>query len=123
MNSRLRRRRWHRKLFAAGIPGIQVDGNDVIAVRHWVERALERGRRGEGACLIEAVTYRLSDHTTADDASRYRKQDEVENAWKVEPLLRMRKYLTDLRVWDDQKEKNPCWRKRRVKSISRCRNT
>ena len=92
------------KAVAAGIPGIQVDGNDVIAVRHWVERALERGRRGEGACLIEAVTYRLSDHTTADDASRYRKKDEVETAWKVEPLIRMRKYLTDLKVWDDRKE-------------------
>jgi pyruvate dehydrogenase E1 component alpha subunit len=92
------------KAVAAGIPGIQVDGNDVIAVRHWVERALDRGRRGEGACLIEAVTYRLSDHTTADDASRYRKDDEVKTAWKVEPLIRLRKYLTDLGVWDEKKE-------------------
>lgn len=92
------------KAVAAGIPGIQVDGNDVIAVRHWVERALDRGRRGDGACLIEAVTYRLSDHTTADDASRYRKDDEVKTAWKVEPLIRLRKYLTDLGVWDDKKE-------------------
>jgi pyruvate dehydrogenase E1 component alpha subunit len=92
------------KAVAAGIPGIQVDGNDVIAVRHWVERALERGRRGEGACLIEAVTYRLSDHTTADDASRYRKDAEVKAAWKVEPLLRLRSYLTDLGAWDEKKE-------------------
>lgn len=72
------------KAVAAGIPGIQVDGNDIIAVRHWVERALERARNGEGACLIEAVTYRLSDHTTADDSSRYRKQEEVEAARTVE---------------------------------------
>jgi pyruvate dehydrogenase E1 component alpha subunit len=92
------------KSVAAGIPGIQVDGNDIIAVRHWVERALARGRNGDGATLIEAVTYRLSDHTTADDASRYRKKDEVEAAWKVEPLLRMRQYLRDLGVWDDDKE-------------------
>lgn len=92
------------KAVAAGIPGIQVDGNDVIAVRHWTERALARARNGEGATLIEAVTYRLSDHTTADDASRYRKKEEVEAARKVEPLIRMRKYLTQLGVWDDAKE-------------------
>jgi len=93
------------KAVAAGIPGIQVDGNDVIAVRHWVERALARGRKGDGATLIEAVTYRLSDHTTADDASRYRKKEEVEAARKLEPLIRMRKYLTSLGLWDDNKEK------------------
>lgn len=92
------------KSVAAGIPGIQVDGNDVIAVRYWVERALDRCRRGEGACLIEAVTYRLSDHTTADDASRYRKNDEVEEAWQVEPLIRLRQYLTDLGAWDETRE-------------------
>jgi pyruvate dehydrogenase E1 component alpha subunit len=92
------------KAVAAGIPGIQVDGNDVIAVRHWVERALARGRNGEGATLIEAVTYRLSDHTTADDASRYRKKDEVEAARKLEPLIRIRKYLTDSGAWDERKE-------------------
>ncbi len=92
------------KSVAAGIPGIQVDGNDIIAVRHWVERALARGRNGDGATLIEAVTYRLSDHTTADDASRYRKKEEVETAWKVEPLLRMRQYLTDIGVWNEKKE-------------------
>jgi pyruvate dehydrogenase E1 component alpha subunit len=93
------------KAVAAGIPGIQVDGNDVIAVRHWVERALARGRKGDGATLIEAVTYRLSDHTTADDASRYRKKEEVETARKLEPLIRLRKYLTDLGLWNDDKEK------------------
>jgi pyruvate dehydrogenase E1 component alpha subunit len=93
------------KAVAAGIPGIQVDGNDVIAVRHWVERALARGRKGDGATLIEAVTYRLSDHTTADDASRYRKKEEVEAARKLEPLIRLRKYLTDLGLWNDDKER------------------
>jgi len=93
------------KAVAAGIPGIQVDGNDVIAVRHWVERALARARNGEGACLIEAVTYRLSDHTTADDASRYRKKEDVDAARKVEPLIRLRKYLTDLGAWDEDTEK------------------
>ena len=92
------------KSVAAGIPGIQVDGNDIIAVRHWVERALTRARSGEGPCLIEAVTYRLGDHTTADDSSRYRKKEDVENAWALEPLPRIRQYLVNLGVWDDKKE-------------------
>jgi len=92
------------KAVAAGIPGIQVDGNDVIAVRHWVERALARARKGDGPTLIEAVTYRLSDHTTADDASRYRKKEEVEAARRLEPMIRLRKYLTALGAWDDEKE-------------------
>jgi pyruvate dehydrogenase E1 component alpha subunit len=92
------------KAVAAGIPGIQVDGNDIVAVRHWVDRALTRARNGEGATLVEAVTYRLSDHTTADDASRYREKEEVEDAWKLEPLIRLRNYLEGLGAWDEQKE-------------------
>jgi 2-oxoisovalerate dehydrogenase E1 component alpha subunit len=92
------------KAIAAGIPGIQIDGNDVIAVRHTIEEALERARAGDGPTLIEAVTYRLSDHTTADDASRYRDNAEVEEARKLEPLIRTRAYLTDIGVWDDQQE-------------------
>lgn len=92
------------KAIAAGIAGIQVDGNDAIAVRGAVEEALARGREGDGATLIEAVTYRLSDHTTADDASRYRPQEEVEQAWKVEPLARLRTYLTGIGAWDEAAE-------------------
>ncbi len=57
------------KGIAAGVPGVQVDGNDVIAVRAVTQAALDRARRGEGATVIEALTYRLSDHTTADDAT------------------------------------------------------
>ncbi|NNF51094.1 MAG: pyruvate dehydrogenase (acetyl-transferring) E1 component subunit alpha [Gammaproteobacteria bacterium] len=92
------------KAVAAGIPGIQVDGNDVVAVRHAISNALKRARDGEGPTLIEALTYRLSDHTTADDASRYRRQDEVDDAWKYEPLIRMRAYLQDIGAWDEKKE-------------------
>jgi pyruvate dehydrogenase E1 component alpha subunit len=92
------------KAVAAGLPGVQVDGNDVIAVRQAMTAALDRARAGEGPTLIEAVTYRLSDHTTADDASRYRKQDEVEAARAVEPLIRIRKYLMDIEIWDQDKE-------------------
>jgi pyruvate dehydrogenase E1 component alpha subunit len=92
------------KAVAAGMPGVQVDGNDVVAVRQSMTEALDRARAGDGPTLIEAVTYRLSDHTTADDASRYRKQDEVEAARTVEPLIRIRRYLTDIGVWDEDKE-------------------
>jgi 2-oxoisovalerate dehydrogenase E1 component alpha subunit len=81
-----------------------VDGNDVIAVRAVTQAALDRARRGEGATVIEALTYRLSDHTTADDATRYRPAAELEAAWKVEPLLRTRRYLESLGAWNESLE-------------------
>jgi 2-oxoisovalerate dehydrogenase E1 component alpha subunit len=92
------------KAVAAGIPGVQVDGNDVFAVRDVVAEALEAARRGAGPCLIEALTYRLSDHTTADDASRYRKSQEVKDAWALEPLIRFRGFLINAGIWDAAKE-------------------
>lgn len=92
------------KSIAAGIPGIQVDGNDILAVRDVMEQALARARRGDGPTVIEALTYRLSDHTTADDASRYRRAGEVEEGWKVEPIKRLQAYLKRMGAWDDAKE-------------------
>ncbi|OGA23335.1 MAG: pyruvate dehydrogenase (acetyl-transferring) E1 component subunit alpha [Betaproteobacteria bacterium RIFCSPLOWO2_02_FULL_67_26] len=92
------------KAIAAGMEGIQVDGNDVVAVRHAMDRALAKARAGGGPTLIEALTYRLSDHTTADDASRYRGPDEVAEAWKLEPILRLRSYLMADSAWDKAKE-------------------
>jgi 2-oxoisovalerate dehydrogenase E1 component alpha subunit len=92
------------KAVAAGIPGIQVDGNDVIAVRDVVSEALETARRGGGPCVIEALTYRLSDHTTSDDASRYRTDAEVKDAWAIEPLLRIRAFLSTAGAWNEAKE-------------------
>src|SRR5271170_3314839 len=92
------------KSVAAGIPGVQVDGNDVFAVREVVGEALENARRGAGPALIEALTYRLSDHTTSDDASRYRSGREVKEAWSIEPLLRLRRFLINTAAWDDAKE-------------------
>ena len=83
------------KAAAAGFEGCQVDGNDVIAVTHEVREALHKARTGGGPTLIEAMTYRLADHTTADDASRYRDQDEVTEQWQKEPLVRLRRYLTE----------------------------
>ncbi|MDE2460206.1 MAG: pyruvate dehydrogenase (acetyl-transferring) E1 component subunit alpha, partial [Gammaproteobacteria bacterium] len=87
-----------------GFEGIQVDGNDVIAVREVMENALAKARSGKGPTLVEALTYRISDHTTADDATRYRGKEEVEEAKKKEPLIRIRKYLTSIGAWDQKKE-------------------
>jgi pyruvate dehydrogenase E1 component alpha subunit len=92
------------KAIAAGIPGVQVDGNDVIAVRDCVEQALERARSGGGPTVVEAMSYRLSDHTTADDATRYRAESEVADAWKLEPLIRMRILLAGRGVLDAARE-------------------
>ncbi len=92
------------KGIAGGLPCIQVDGNDYIAVHTAVKSALKRAHEGKGASVIEAITYRLSDHTTADDASRYRPNDEVDNARQFEPIERLRKYLTAQGHWNDEAE-------------------
>jgi pyruvate dehydrogenase E1 component alpha subunit len=94
------------KAIAAGIPGVQVDGNDCIAVRQTVAEALDRARRGGGPTVIEALTYRLSDHTTADDASRYRGEHEVKEAWSLEPMIRIREFLNRGGLWDADQEAN-----------------
>jgi 2-oxoisovalerate dehydrogenase E1 component alpha subunit len=92
------------KAIAAGVEGLQADGNDVIAVRHALDQALAKARSGGGPTVIEAVTYRLSDHTTADDASRYRSPDELAEAWKLEPILRLRTHLVAGGAWDKARE-------------------
>jgi 2-oxoisovalerate dehydrogenase E1 component alpha subunit len=92
------------KAIAAGFPGEQVDGNDVIAVRAAAEAALAAARAGEGPRLIEALTYRLGDHTTADDAGRYRSAEEVQAYWKQEPVARLRAYLVGGMGWGKAEE-------------------
>lgn len=99
------------KAIAAGFEGIQVDGNDVIAVKAQFTKAMDKARNGGGPTLIEAITYRLCDHTTADDAKRYRSQEELEEATRKEPLIRLRKYLIAQNAWseqDEEKLKNEC---------------
>lgn len=92
------------KGIAGGLECVQVDGNDIIAVRAAMDFALKRARNGHGGSVLEFVTYRLSDHTTADDARRYRDDAEVKAGWEREPHLRLRKFLTDEGVWDEQQE-------------------
>ena len=94
------------KAIACGFAGEQVDGNDVIAVRETLARAAARARAGGGPALVEALTYRLGDHTTADDASRYRDDAEVGGRWQEEPVARLRRHLAACHGWSkDEEEK------------------
>ncbi len=92
------------KAAAAGLPGERVDGNDIVAVHDAALRAIRRARDGHGPTLVECVSYRLSDHTTADDASRYREEAEVSEHWKKEPVRRMRVFLTAEHSWSAEDE-------------------
>ena len=102
------------KALASGFEGLQVDGNDVIAVREVAIRALEKARRGGGPTFIEAQTYRLGDHTTVDDASRYRDDEEVGRHWEQEPVARLRDFLTRAHGWSREEEET---------IIETCRNS
>ena len=92
------------KAIAAGITGEQVDGNDVIGLKARLEKALELARNGNGPILIEALTYRLGDHTTADDARRYRSEEKVSARWKAEPIARLRNFMVAKGFWTKQDE-------------------
>jgi pyruvate dehydrogenase E1 component alpha subunit len=86
------------KALAYGMPGIQVDGNDILAVYAAAQEAVQRARSGDGPTLIECVTYRLMMHTTADDPKRYRADEEVERWKRRDPLPRFEKYLADKKL-------------------------
>ncbi len=92
------------KAIAAGVPCEQVDGNDAIALRVAAQSAIDNARSGGGPYLIEALTYRLGDHTTADDASRYRDTEEVEKQKQLDPIKRLCSYLSNTGLWSDQEE-------------------
>jgi 2-oxoisovalerate dehydrogenase E1 component alpha subunit len=87
-----------------GFPGIEVDGNDVLAVYEAAKGAFERARRGEGPTLIEARTYRLAAHTSDDDDRRYRTREEVEE-WRLkDPIVHFERYLEESGVLDAEKK-------------------
>jgi pyruvate dehydrogenase E1 component alpha subunit len=92
------------KAIAYGFEGVQVDGNDPLAVYLAVDAALDRAKGGGGPSLIETVTYRLMMHTTADDPKKYRDPAEEKAAWEREPLIRTRLYLENKGIWDADKE-------------------
>ena len=93
------------KAGAYGIPGVRVDGNDLLAVYSATRTAIERARGGNGPTLIEAVTYRLGPHTTSDDPTRYRSNDETEEWRGRDPLERVRLYLELNGAWDEEWQK------------------
>jgi pyruvate dehydrogenase E1 component alpha subunit len=109
---------------AYGMECLQVDGNDIFATVYAVRKAAERARKEGKPYFIEMVTYRLGDHTTADDASRYRDKAEVE-AWRSrDPLIRVRKHMERLKLWDDAKEKELVERTERLvaEAVARAEN-
>jgi pyruvate dehydrogenase E1 component alpha subunit len=88
------------KAFAYGFEGIQVDGNDIFAVYKAASEAVRKAKDGNGPTFIECFTYRMSDHTTADDAIRYRSKEEVE-AWKAkDPILRLKLFMEKKGILD-----------------------
>ncbi len=93
------------KALGYGIAAERVDGNDILAVYEATRRAAERARAGEGPTLIEAYTYRIGPHTTADDPQAYRTDDEVRKWLLKDPIRRFRKYLENLGLWDEKREK------------------
>lgn len=103
------------KGLAGGLNSFQVDGNDLIAVLEGMRRANELARSGGGGSVIEFLTYRLHDHTTADDARRYRDDAEVKDAWTRDPVTRLRTYLTAKKLWDEAAEK--AWTEECAKAI------
>lgn len=92
------------KAIGAGIECIQVDGNDIVAVKAASEKAAEKARNGGGPTVIECISLRLCDHTTADDATRYRPEGELDDGWTKEPIIRLRKYLESKGVWGQEDE-------------------
>lgn len=92
------------KAIAAGFSGEQIDGNDIIAVYERTAVALKKAREKNEPTLLEIISYRHSDHTTADDASRYEQKGIREMEWNKEPIIRLRRYLEKQNAWDKEKE-------------------
>ena len=92
------------KAIGYGMPGERVDGNDLAALLAVLGAAVERAREGSGPSLVEAHTYRMQAHTNADDATRYRSREDVEKWVPRDPMTRMRTYLQNLNLLDDDAE-------------------
>jgi pyruvate dehydrogenase E1 component alpha subunit len=92
------------KAIAYGFGGVQIDGNDLLSAYAATREAREKALAGGGPTLIEAVTYRFGPHTTADDPTKYRKEEEVEE-WKgLDPVVRLKKYLSGKGLWSEDRE-------------------
>lgn len=90
------------KAVAYGMPGVRVDGNDVVGTYAVCHDAVERARAGEGPTLIEAVTYRMEPHTTSDDAGRYLPEGELDHWAELDPIARVERHLRSVGELDDE---------------------
>ncbi|MGD0283685.1 MAG: pyruvate dehydrogenase (acetyl-transferring) E1 component subunit alpha [Dissulfurispiraceae bacterium] len=93
------------KAYSFGFEGIQVDGNDIFAVYKATKDAVEKAKHGRGPTFIECFTYRMTHHTTADDATRYRKEEEVESWKPKDPILRLKLFMDKKGIWTEQYQK------------------
>ena len=104
------------KALGYGMPGIRVDGNDVLACFAVMAEAADRARRGGGPTLIEAVTYRMGAHTTSDDPTRYRGHDELDRWARLDPISRYRTYLQNQGIWSERFEERIAARSKRLRT-------
>ncbi|MEZ6003593.1 MAG: thiamine pyrophosphate-dependent dehydrogenase E1 component subunit alpha [Planctomycetota bacterium] len=100
---------------AYGVPGVTVDGNDVLAMYAAVKEAADRARAGQGPTLIEAVTYRMGGHSTSDDPTKYVPKETLDAWAKKDPVLRFQKFLKTRGLWDEKKEEQ--WTKDAMDSV------
>ncbi len=103
------------KAIAYEMPGIQVDGNDILGVYKVAKEAVERARAGDGPTLIEALTYRMNVHTTADDPTQYRTEEEVEPWRERDPIDRFRSYMTNKGLLDE--ETDEAWKQAALEEV------
>jgi pyruvate dehydrogenase E1 component alpha subunit len=96
--------------------GIRVDGNDVLACYAVTAEAAARARAGEGPTLIEAITYRLGPHTTSDDPTRYRSQEELDRWQMLDPIPRYRAFLRGQGLWSQRLEDRIAARSTRLRA-------
>jgi len=94
----------HSKGAGYGIPSVRVDGNDVFAVHQASKEAIDKARRGEGPTLIELLTYRAGPHSSSDDPTRYRSQEEMDQWQEKDPILRAQSYMKSLGLWSEAYE-------------------
>jgi 2-oxoisovalerate dehydrogenase E1 component subunit alpha len=99
-----------------GMPGIRVDGNDVLACYEVMAETVKHVREGGGPALIEAITYRLGPHTTSDDPTRYRSQDELDRWRALDPIPRYRAYLQNIGVWSERLEERVSAKSKRLRT-------
>ena len=99
-----------------GMPGVRVDGNDVLACYAVMDEAAARARAGQGPTLIEAITYRVGPHTTSDDPTRYRSDEEVQRWLARDPVARYRTYLESVGVWSERLEQRVSTRSKRLRA-------